>query len=233
MKKAPAHLPSSSKTTVMLLSSCVLLTFLFLVDSALAQTWYIKPTTEIPLRRGQGSDYKILAIVLNGTAVTISEEIDSWAKVTTTDGKEGWILKRYLTKEPPLEERFEKMEQQNTQLKEEVTLLQSENEKMRALTTALENTLGNNKTELNSTMTEYQRLVEDTSDVIAIKNSLEQSRLVITTLQQELGTVTAENERLRAGRNIKWFLAGGGTLIFGCAVGMISARSKKRKSSLY
>ncbi len=233
MKKAISHFPFSSKTAVILLSSCILLTFVTLVDSALAQTWYIKPTTEIPLRRGQGTDYKILAIVPNGTAVTISEEIESWAKVTTTDGKEGWILKRYLTEEPPLEERFQAMEQQNAQLKEEVALLQAENDKLHALNTALQDTLENNKTELNSTMTEYQKLVEDTSDVIAIKNSLEQSRLVITTLQQELGNATAENERLKAGRNIKWFLAGGGTLIFGCVVGMISARSKKRKSSLY
>ncbi len=233
MKKAPSHHPSSCRRVVIMLSSCILLTFFAVVDSAPAQTWYIKPTAEIPLRRGQGSDYKILAIVANGTPVTISEEIDSWAKVTTTDGKEGWILKRYLTDEPPLEERFQQMEQQNIQLEEEVALLQSENEKLQALNTALEDTLENNKTELNSTMSEYQLLVEDTSDVITIKNSLEQSRLVITDLQQELGAVTAENERLKASRNIKWFLAGGGTLVFGCVVGMVSARSKKRKSSLY
>ncbi|MEE4239973.1 MAG: TIGR04211 family SH3 domain-containing protein, partial [Desulfopila sp.] len=180
-----------------------------------------------------GVDYKILAIVPNGTAVTLVEEIDSWVKVRTDDGKEGWILKRYLSEDPPLEERFQEIEIRNNQLEEELTKLQSENEKLHALNDALESTLENNTNEMTSTMEEYQQLVEDTSDVITIKNNLEESRQVIAALQQELESVVTENEQLEAGRNIKWFLAGGGTLIFGCIVGMISARSKKRKSSLY
>ena len=211
---------------------CFILLFL-LAETVLAQTWYIKPSAEIPLRRGQGSDYKILAIVPDGAAVTLLEEDDSWARVATEEGKEGWLLKRYLTEEPPLDQQLAELRRENIELQEEAAELRAQNEELVSVNAALRDTLENNKEQLASTTAEYQKLISDTSDVIAIKNSLNQSRETLTRLQQELGTIVAENKRLKASKNIKWFLAGGGTLIFGCIVGMISSRSKKRKSSLY
>ncbi len=217
------------------ISSCIIaFVFLFIfVSSGLAQTWYIKPSAEIPLRRGQGTDYRILAIVPDGTAVTLVEEIDSWAKVATEDGKEGWILKRYLTKNRPLSIVVESLQKENASISAQLGLLQTKNDELKEFNTALQNTLENNNKELESTTTKYQRLMEDTADVIAIKNNLDQSKQTITKLQQDLGSIAAENKRLKASQNIRWFLAGGGTLIFGCIIGMTLSRSKRRKSSLY
>ena len=212
---------------------CCTIGIIIFSESALAQTWYIKPSAEFPLRRGQGTDYRILAIVPDGTAVTINEEVDSWAKVTTEDGKEGWILKRYLSEEKPLTEVVESLQQENNQLKEEISQVKNQNEEFADFNTALKNTLDETKNNLESTSIQYEKLKNDTSDVLAIKNGLDQSKQTIARLQQELGVITAENTRLKASQNIKWFLAGGGTLIFGCIIGLMSSRSKKRKSSLY
>ncbi len=206
---------------------------IIVAGNSLAQTWYIKPSAEIPLRRGQGTDYRILAIVADGTAVNITEEDESWAKVTTAEGKEGWILKRYLTKDKPLQIVVETLQQENASLSAKLALLQAKNSELKEFNTALQNTLDNNNKELESTTGKYQKLMEDTADVIAIKKNLDQSKQTITKLQQDLGSVAAENKRLTASQNIRWFLAGGGTLIFGCIVGMIFSKSKKRKSSLY
>ena len=211
---------------------CIFFVILF-AGNSLAQTWYIKPSAEIPLRRGQGTDYRILAIVADGTAVNITEEDESWAKVTTAEGKEGWILKRYLTKDRPLQIVVETLQQENASLSAKLALLQAKNTEIKEFNTALQNTLDNNNKELESTTGKYQKLMEDTADVIAIKKNLDQSKQTITKLQQDLGSVAAENKRLKASQNIRWFLAGGGTLIFGCIVGMIFSKSKKRKSSLY
>ena len=203
------------------------------INVALAQTWYIKPSAEIPLRRGQGTDYRILAIVPDGTAVTITEETDSWAKVTTEEGKEGWILKRYLTRDIPLGTVVESLKKTNSSLTEEMTLLQTKNKELEEFNTALQNTLNMNKKELLETTDKYQKLMADTSDVVAITSTLEQSKQTIAKLQQDLGSISAENKRLSASRNIKWFLAGGGTLILGFLFGLVMSKSKKRKSSLY
>lgn len=223
---------SLSRTRIFALSSC--LVFLLCATSALAQTWYIKPTAEIPLRRGQGTDYKILAIVSDGVAVTIVEEDDTWAKINTENGEEGWILKRYLTRDVPLDKVVAALRSENSKLKEKADTIQQQNTELQRLKTALEETLSNNKSELASTTEKYRNLVEDNENVITMKNDLQESRQTVTSLQQKIGAVVAENERLKASQRIKWFLAGGGTLIFGCVVGLLSGKaSKKRKSSLY
>ena len=223
---------SLSRICISTLALCVL--FLLCATSAIAQTWYIKPTAEIPLRRGQGTDYKILAIVSDGVAVSIVEEDDTWAKITTENGEEGWILKRYLTQDVPLDKVVTALRAENGKLKERVGEIQQQNAELQRLKTALEETLANNKTELASTTEKYRNLVEDNENVITMKKDLVESRQTVTSLQQKIGAVVAENERLKASQRIKWFLAGGGTLIFGCIVGLLSAKaSKKRKSSLY
>ncbi len=203
-------------------------------SSALAQTLYIKPTAEIPLRRGQGSEYKILAIVADGTAVTLLEENELWAKVATENGEEGWMLKRYLSKDLPLDKVVKFFKTENTKLKEELEETKKQYAELQTSKEDIEGQLQKSNTELSATSDKYQSLVEDTENVITMKNELIESRQTVTTLQQKMGSVVAENQRLKASQNIRWFLAGGGTLIFGCIVGMIMARSsKKRKSSLY
>ncbi len=62
--------------------------FLFFISvlPAIAEVWYVKPSAEIPLRRGMASDYKIIAILQNGTQVSILEDKDPWVKVVTPKG---------------------------------------------------------------------------------------------------------------------------------------------------
>lgn len=198
-----------------------------------AQTRYIQPTAEIPMRSGQGRDYKILAIVANGDAVTMLEENDAWAKIVTEDGIEGWILKRYLSKEEPLEGLVATLKEKNKELLQQIEDLRNHNKELQTSNNALKDTLDNNREQLDSAATKYDKLVNETADVVTIKKNLTKSRQAVTRLQQQLGSVTAENKRLKASRNIKWFLAGGGTLLAGCIIGAMTRKSKKHKSSLY
>lgn len=224
-----ARFPSSFCSSVLILCGIVILW----TNSVQAQTWYVKPTAEIPLRRGQGSDYKILAIVSDGTPVSIIEENETWAKVTTTEGKEGWIIKRYLTRETPLDQVVTNLKAENQTLEQQLTETRAQNEELQRVQEALENTLANHRQELANLAEKHNTLLEDTANVITIKSNLEKSREAITDLQQKIGVVVAENNRLKASQNIRWFLAGGGTLILGCIIGLIISRSKKKKSSLY
>jgi len=210
--------------------SCMLLVF---STVAAAQTRYIQPTAEIPMRSGQGRDYKILAIVANGDAVTMLEEDEAWAKVVTEDGIEGWILKRYLSREKPLDSLVATLKEENSELLGQIESLREQNEELQTSNTALKETVANNREQLDSAAAKYDRLINETADVVGIKTNLTESRKEITRLQQQIGSVTAENKRLKASRNIKWFLAGGGTFIAGCTIGAMARKSKKHKSSLY
>ncbi len=226
-----AHKPDSRSCTFQaLLTICILL---FSVLPALAEVWYVKPSAEIPLRRGMGSDYKIIAILQNGTQVSLLESQPPWAKVVTPKGKEGWILKRYLEQDKPLRTVVEKLREENESLKKENVSISSTVDEITGQNSTLNSELAARMTELSDTQDQYRTLTEDTADVVLLKENFDKSQETIKTLENELSMVTNENDKLRSNQTIKWFLAGGGTLIFGTIVGRTSARSRKRKSSLY
>ena len=107
------------KQSASLFPALIVALSLFLAAEAVqAETRYIVPSSEIAIRTGQGTGYKIIAIVRDGTAVELLEENDSYAKVRLVDGKEGWIIKRFLSEEPPLQERVASLQEENKQLKE-------------------------------------------------------------------------------------------------------------------
>jgi SH3 domain protein len=212
----------------------IILTFSLFVSTAMAQSWYVKPSSEIPIRRGQGTDYKILAIVPDGTEVNIIEENAPWVKVVTQEGKEGWVLKRYLSQEKPLHEVVTILQRKNTDLEEVQAVVSTRNDELTSRNIKLQQDLDNCIVDLTETQQQYQTLVQDTADVILIKENLIKSRGAVVKLQKELSAVSQENKQLKSAQDIKWFLTGGATLIFGCIVGMIFSRSsRKKKSSLY
>jgi SH3 domain protein len=212
----------------------IILTFSLFVSTAMAQSWYVKPSSEIPIRRGQGTDYKILAIVPDGTEVNIIEENAPWVKVVTQEGKEGWVLKRYLSQEKPLHEVVTILQRKNTDLEEVQAVVSTRNDELTSRNIKLQQDLDNCIVDLTETQQQYQTLVQDTADVILIKENLTKNRGAVVKLQKELSAVSQENKQLKSSQDIKWFLTGGATLIFGCIVGMIFSRSsRKKKSSLY
>ncbi len=198
-----------------------------------AQSWFIKPSAEIPVRRGQGTEYRILVVLENGTEVAILEEQDAWVKIQTQNGTEGWILKRYLSDQPPLETVVEELQTKNAAMKEQETLISDQLALTTTTNTRLETDLTTCVADLNKTQDDYQFLEEETADVVAIKKNLTINEEKVDELSTKLATVIQENEILKQSHQTRWFMAGAATLILGWLVGLMSARSKKRRSSLY
>ena len=199
---------------------------------ALAKNYYVKPSSEVVVRRGQGTNYKIIAIVKNGVSVEFLEENDSYAKVRLVDGNEGWMLKRFLSDKPPLKEVVASLRTEKAKMK------QRKNEVVQKLE-EVSSTLARTETERDSILAErdqiridYQTLQQDTADVIQIKNDLLKTAEENELLVEKLTSVEQERNSLKKDYAIKWFLAGGGVLLVGMLIGRMSSQSRKRKSSL-
>ena len=218
---------------LLVILSFVPLSPIFLPETALsAQPRYIKPSSEVAVRRGQGVDYKIIAMVKDGTGVELLEENDAYARIRLQNGKEGWMLKRFLSASPPL------VEVVATLRTEKVALEQREQELMQNLE-EISSTLSQTRSELDSTLSErdriwadFQTLQRETEDVVNTKNELMTTKKENQQLAQELSSVQRERERLEKNSAIKWFLAGGGVLLLGMVIGGTMAGKSKRKSSL-
>jgi len=79
---------------------------------------------------------------------------------------------------------------------------------------------------------DFLNLQEDTADVIQTKNDLESALTRVAELQSQTERLEKENQRLGKTDTLKWFLAGGGVFFVGWIIGMISRKSRKKRSSL-
>ncbi len=207
-------------------------TVLFSGTAALAKASYIKSRPDIAVRTGQGVDYKIIYMAKDGIAVELLEEEDSYARIRLDNGKEGWVLRRFLSEEPPLEGIVDSLRAEKEKLKQRETKIAQELDDVSTRLARSEAELNSVLAERDQLKTDYQTLRQDTADVIKIRNERLAATQENQSLQQELATLTQDKDRLVKDKAFKWFLAGAGVLLVGILLGLMSARSRRRKSSL-
>jgi SH3 domain protein len=205
---------------------------LFTVTEAAASSRYVTPSAEVVIRTGQGTGFKVIGMVRDGDAVELLEEGDDYAKVRLAGGKEGWMLKRFLSVDPPLATVVESLREENEQLKQREI---EATRKLDAVSTALAETetkLMTSLAERDQIKADYLSLQQDTADVIRIKEEMLQATQQNELLVQEMASIKEENSSLNKDKSINWFLAGGGVLLVGMFIGRLFSKSRKRKSSL-
>ncbi len=197
-----------------------------------AQTLYIKPTAEIPVRRGQGTDYRIVAVVEDGKPVELIEYSGDWARIRLSNNREGWLLKRYLSAKPPLDQQVEGLAAEKETLIEKATILEQQLAELTEVHGQTEHNLSACIAERTDIRDQYEGLKNDTADVQLTKRSLAEARSEISEMQEQLSKLQIENSVLKKNETIVWFLAGAGVLLFGWLLGRFTKSSKKRRSSL-
>ena len=199
---------------------------------AFSETQYVIPSSEIPVRRGQGTDYKIVALVKDGTPVEVLEQNDSYSRVKLENDKEGWILTRFLSPELPLTEVVDTLGRENDELKLQIEESRIKIDELNVLVTEKETALQEALSEADTLTTSYDKLKKDTADVVKIKSNYSAATQENQKLKKQLTQVMSENDKLKSDDRINWFLAGGGVLLVGLIIGKITSGSRRRKPSL-
>jgi SH3 domain protein len=181
------------------------------------------------VRRGAGNDYKIIAMVKDGTAVEFLEEGSTHAKIRLANGKEGWVVKRFLSVDAPLEEVVASLRIENETMAEKEIAAKLELEAVNATLSQTEQVLNATIAERDTLQSNYLTLQKDTADVIRTKKDLQQTLKNNKVLSLEMATLQQENDTLKNSLAMKWFLAGGGVLLLGIILGGIFCRSRKRR----
>ncbi|MBW1636714.1 MAG: TIGR04211 family SH3 domain-containing protein [Deltaproteobacteria bacterium] len=222
------------KTRLFCLCSAVALLFCFIgAEIAAAAEWYVKPTTEVLLRRGQGSDYKIDAVISDGTKVERLEVDGDWAKIQLANGKVGWTLRRYLSDKKPLKDQVAELEQEKRELEEKLAETNNRLVQLTDVNSGAAQDLNACLVERDGVKSDFERLQQDTTDVVQTKELLVITEKRLSEMSERLVGLEVENTEMKKNSSMRWFLTGGGVLVFGLFLGLIvGKRSKRRYGSL-
>jgi SH3 domain protein len=220
---------------LMLLYSITVIAFIafFCIPSTvLAEFFYVIPSAEIPLRSGKGSEYRIITVILNGSRVQLLKQEDDWAMVRTSNNDKGWMPKRYLSTSPPLKDVVTSLRTQNDQLKKQTTEVSKQLDEATEARNQYGQDLKACILDRDQIRKSYDSLKEDAADVIHFKQALSETAKELQEIKHNYTIAQQENEHLRDNSRIKWFLTGGGVLIVGWIIGLITTRGRKRRPSL-
>jgi SH3 domain protein len=177
-------------------------------------TQYVSDYQEVTLRAGETTGHKILKMLGSGDRLEVlrTNEKSGWAQVKTPDGTVGYVLSRYLMKEPSAKERLEAAQKRLAELEgdpaktaNQLAQLQQGNEQLAATNQGLEET----KQRLEQELAEIRRA---SADVIRIDTERKELRLQVVALVRQVEELKQENLDLDNRRNQSWFLIGAGVV---------------------
>ena len=200
---------------------------------AQTQTRYVTDRTQVELRRGPSTEYRILRYLEAGDRVEVLEqnEAQGFSRVRVDQDTEGWMPTASLIAEPIARERLAVAERNLTTARDRVAALEGQKQQ-------LERDLATTRNELDQAQASHGTVSRELADLRTAAANVVEIRDNNTSLQQRLGQrdrevaqLTADNARLAARNNQNWFVVGAAVLLGGIVIGLVAPTLRRRRRS--
>jgi len=202
-----------------------------------AESRYITDEFEITLRTGKGNSHKIIKMLPSGAKLELIEEEEGddgqYALVKTSDGTEGWVLKRYLSNNPSSKDMLAASRVRTQKLKESIDQLKSELDVLKRTNSGLENTEQDLNKARGKLEKELEKLRKVAADPISVNEENEKLTKELLNIKREIQTIEQENVSLRDSSARDWFLIGAGVCLGGILLGLALPNLKFRRRSTW
>ncbi len=195
---------------------------------------YITDVLYVPLRSGQGSQYRIVHRGLpSGTRLTVQEanEESGYSLVVTDNGTEGWMLSRYLTEGTPAADQLAVLREQYESLLGDEGSLRSQLVETNATLGSAQSRVAELERTLETTETELQDLKRLSSNALNLdvtNRRLTEERQVMHT---RIEVLEAENQRLKDSADSRAFMNGAMAVLGGVLIALIAQRLRPKPRS--
>ena len=206
----------------------------FLVFSGIvyAETMYVTDVLRLTLRTGQSTEHKIIAVIESGQQVEMLESGEEWSNVRLSNGKEGWVLSRYLTPYETSNVKLKRLEEKHKNLTTQAAALLEENTKLKTENKKLGQALIDNEKALNKTQSDFKSLKTDSAEFLNLRKKYKKTSKQLAEKSLRLAELEDQISKLEVYHIIKWFLAGSGVLLVGFIIGFGAKRQRRRSSLL-
>ena len=209
------------------LSGLVLLLFLFSA-SVYGETMYVSDILKLTLRTGPSIENKIIAVIESGQMMEVIEFGDEWSQVQLPNGKEGWVLSRYLTTNETNNIKLERLETMHNNLTIQAAELLEENNRLKTENTRLSTEFKAGQKELVKTKSDYEALKAESAEFLTVKANYNRAASQLAEQTARAKQLEEQLSSLEMNTYIKWFLAGSGVLIVGFLIGFSTKRQRRR-----
>ena len=196
-----------------------------------AESMYVTDLIKLTLRSGPSTEYKILDVVESGQQVEILQPGEDWSLVRMADGKEGYVLTRYLTPDPTHNVLLEQLQEKHKVLTQQAAALLEENTKLKEENKDLKSSLSSTEQTFQKLDKDYKELKAGSAEFLTLKAKYKQASENLAEQTKRAEKLDEELGRVELNQYIKWFLAGSGVLLVGFIIGF-SARKQRRRTSL-
>jgi SH3 domain protein len=211
----------------------VLLGLLIPAATCFAETVYVSEDFEITMRTGPGTDRKIISLVQSGKALEIMEKGEEWSMVRTLNGKEGWVLNRYLTASQPCAMVLDRVRQDYDVLAAKFEDMKTKFDELNAQKKVTDADLSQSQQDRDELSAAYETLRKESSEFLKLKKRHQEVASDLETERTRSAKLDEENLQMKRNRIIQWVLTGGGIMLVGFFIGLFSSSRRKQRSSLY
>jgi len=200
-------------------------------NAAYAETMYVSDVLKLTVREGKGTGEKILAVIQSGQRVDVLQIEDEWALVLFDDGKEGWVLSRFLTSKITNNVKLKWLQKKHKTLTVQAATLLEENTKLKKEIKEIDSSLKKADKSVEELNKSYNTLKTESTDYIKLKSKFQKTAAQLAEYAKKSEVLEKELTKLEFRQTIRWLLTGAGVLLVGFLIGF-SSRSQRRRSIL-
>jgi SH3 domain protein len=171
----------------------------------------------------------------SGTELEFLEEDaeNGYSRVRTRGGTEGWVLSRYLMREPGAREQLATLTQQLTNANAEGSSMGSQLNSIRDEYETAKRRIGTLEKDKAELQAELDKIRRTAANVLAIDQQNMNLQQKLTDAEMTLNILEQENESLGSQTTRTWFITGALVLFGGILLGLILPRMRWHKRSGY
>lgn len=202
---------------------------------ATAEQRYVTDQFEITLRTGPSGSHVIERMIKSGVMLAVIEqdEESGYTKVRTRGGTEGWVLSRYLMREPAARVQLKSLvrqltdtEPQNDSVRHQLNLIKTEFDNISNRVALLKS----DKEQLEKQLNEIKHTAANVLAIDAENKQLHQkfaeTKSQLKKLQEQYSALSNRNEK-------DWFITGALVLLGGLVLGLIIPKISWQRRSRY
>jgi len=193
---------------------------------------YVSDILKLTLRTGPSIENKIISVIESGQMMEVIKFGDEWSQVRLSNGKEGWVLSRYLTTNETNNIKLERLDAKHKNLMIQAAELLEENNRLKEENKRFSTDFETNQKQLAKIQSDYDALKAEAAEFLTLKTNYERAASELAEQTVKAKQLEEQLSSLEMNAYIKWFLAGSGVLIIGFIIGFSTKRQRRRPALL-